>query len=45
MNEQQAKQEINALRAQIAGHNKLYYEYAQPEISDYAFDQLLAKLS
>lgn len=44
MNEQQAKQEINALRVQIAGHNKLYYEYAQPEISDYAFDQLLAKL-
>ncbi len=44
MNEQQAKQEITSLRAQIAHHNKLYYEEAQPEISDYAFDQLLAKL-
>lgn len=45
MNEQQAKQEIASLRGQIAHHNKRYYEDAQPEISDYAFDQLLFKLA
>ena len=39
-----AQQAINALRAHIAYHNKLYYEDARPEISDYEFDQLLAQL-
>lgn len=40
----QAQQAITELRAQIAYHNKLYYEDARPEISDYEFDQLLAQL-
>src|ERR1035437_3431746 len=32
------------LRAEIEHHNELYYEKAQPEISDFEFDQLLERL-
>lgn len=45
MNEQQAKKEIERLTALVAYHNKLYHEYARPEISDYEFDQLVEKLT
>lgn len=45
MNTEQAKQEIERLSQLIAYHNKLYYEEARPEISDYEFDQLLEKLT
>nr|HQU94389.1 hypothetical protein [Pyrinomonadaceae bacterium] len=36
--------EIVQLRAEIERHNELYYQKAEPEISDYEFDQLLARL-
>ncbi len=39
-----AKQEIEALRAELERHNRLYYLEAQPEISDYEFDQKLRRL-
>ena len=39
-----AEQEINELRKELERHNKLYYLEAQPEISDYEFDQLLKQL-
>ncbi len=32
------------LRAEIYRHNDLYYQKAEPEISDYEFDQLLERL-
>lgn len=38
------KQEIEGLRAEIERHNDLYYQKAQPEISDYDFDMLLERL-
>ncbi|MHB9148102.1 MAG: NAD-dependent DNA ligase LigA [Candidatus Amoebophilus sp.] len=44
MDKQQAKKEIERLTTLVAYHNKLYYEEARPEISDYEFDQLLEKL-
>jgi DNA ligase (NAD+) len=36
--------EIKKLRAEIERHNDLYYQKAQPEISDFEFDQLLERL-
>lgn len=36
--------EIENLRAEIERHNELYYQQAEPEISDFEFDQLLEKL-
>ena len=36
--------EIEKLRAEIEHHNELYYQKAQPEISDYEFDMLLERL-
>src|SRR5512135_844723 len=36
--------EIKHLRAEIERHNDLYYQKAQPEISDFEFDQLLERL-
>ncbi|HNQ44209.1 MAG TPA: NAD-dependent DNA ligase LigA, partial [Candidatus Cloacimonadota bacterium] len=37
-------QEISRLRAEIERHNVLYYELANPQISDYEYDQLLRRL-
>ena len=36
--------EIKNLREEIKRHNKLYYQEAQPEISDYEYDLLVKKL-
>jgi DNA ligase (NAD+) len=44
MRQEEAAQEIARLTALIAYHNRLYYQEARPEISDYEFDQLLEKL-
>lgn len=38
------KNELETLRAEIERHNDLYYQKAEPEISDFEFDQLLEKL-
>lgn len=38
------KKEIETLRAEIERHNERYYQQAEPEISDFEFDQLLEKL-
>ncbi|QQS33933.1 MAG: NAD-dependent DNA ligase LigA [Acidobacteriota bacterium] len=38
------KQEIEKLRREIQRHNDLYYQKAEPEISDFEFDQLLERL-
>lgn len=45
MTKKEAKKEIARLTALVQYHNKLYHQYARPEISDYEFDQLLAKLT
>ncbi len=45
MTHQDAQQEIQRLTTLIQKHNVLYYQQGQPEISDYAFDQLLEKLA
>lgn len=38
------KAEIDELRNEIERHNKLYYQKAEPEISDFDYDQLVKKL-
>jgi len=38
------REEIESLREKIRYHNKLYYEKAKPEISDYEYDQLVKRL-
>lgn len=38
------KKEVKHLRAEIERHNELYYQKAEPEISDFEFDQLLERL-
>ncbi len=38
------KKRLEALRTEIERHNRLYYEKAEPEISDFAFDRLFAEL-
>jgi DNA ligase (NAD+) len=38
------EKEIEKLRSEIEHHNELYYQKAQPEISDYEFDMLLEQL-
>jgi DNA ligase (NAD+) len=38
------KTEIEKLRAEIERHNDLYYQQAEPEISDFEFDKLLERL-
>ena len=43
--EKQAADRVEALRAEIARHNRLYYERAEPEIGDREFDALLAELA
>jgi DNA ligase (NAD+) len=35
---------IKELREEIEKHNKLYYEKAAPEISDYEYDKLVKEL-
>lgn len=39
-----AKSEIQKLRAELERHNHLYYTEAEPEISDYEFDQMMRRL-
>jgi DNA ligase (NAD+) len=41
----QASTRVRELRAQIERHNRLYYEHAEPEISDREFDALLRELA
>ena len=38
------EKEIESLRREIEHHNELYYQKAEPEISDYEFDMLLENL-
>ena len=38
------KEQIEQLRSQIRHHDYLYYVVAQPELSDYAYDQLMKQL-
>lgn len=38
------RKEIADLRSEIERHNELYYQKAEPEISDYEFDMLLERL-
>jgi DNA ligase (NAD+) len=38
------KKEIEKLRAELERHNRLYYNEATPEISDFEFDQRLKRL-
>jgi DNA ligase (NAD+) len=42
---QEAQAEIQRLTALVRHHNVLYYQESAPEISDYAFDQLLERLT
>ena len=44
MNRIAARERIDELRREIRRHEHLYYVAAKPEISDYAFDQLMAEL-
>ena len=44
MNRTETQQRIAALRQEINRHDRLYYTEAQPEISDYDYDQLFAEL-
>ncbi|HKK19799.1 MAG TPA: NAD-dependent DNA ligase LigA [Opitutales bacterium] len=41
----QPQKEIDQLRAEIAEHDRLYYQEAQPEIDDQAYDRLKARLT
>ena len=43
-NDENIKQEIDALRAEINHHNDLYYNKDNPEISDFDYDMLLRRL-
>ncbi|MGQ0543329.1 MAG: NAD-dependent DNA ligase LigA [Blastocatellia bacterium] len=43
-NVESARTGIDKLRAEIERHNDLYYQKAEPEISDFEFDQLLERL-
>lgn len=44
MTREAMKLEINRLRAEIERHNVLYYQLANPIITDFEYDQLLAEL-
>ena len=44
MNRSEAAKRAEQLRAQIEGHNRLYYVENRPEISDYEYDQLMDEL-
>jgi len=39
------RRRIEELRAEIARHDRLYFEQAEPEISDFAYDQLKRELA
>ncbi len=38
------RKEVEKLRAEIERHNRLYYEQAEPEISDRVYDRLMDRL-
>lgn len=40
----EAKREAKSLRAQIDGHNRLYYQLDRPEVSDALYDILMRRL-
>jgi DNA ligase (NAD+) len=42
--EEEAKQQIELLRNQIAKLDEQYYAFTQPEVSDFEYDQLVKKL-
>ena len=44
MDKESAKKRINILRDQINYHNKLYYDEAKNEISDFEYDQMMNEL-
>ena len=44
MNKDQLQAEIKKISAEISRHNVLYYELANPQISDYEYDRLVEKL-
>ncbi len=44
MSAKEAKIEIEKLRKEIERHNRKYYVEAKPEISDFEFDKLMARL-
>ncbi len=44
MNKDELSREIARLRAEIERHNLLYYSFANPEISDYDYDQMAKRL-
>ncbi len=44
MNKDELVQEIAKLRKEIERHNLLYYEFANPEVSDYEYDMLARRL-
>lgn len=44
MDKKQAKREIDELTADIKYHNELYYNQAQPKVSDVEYDQLIDRL-
>lgn len=44
MNESEARQRLEALRAEISRHDRLYYVEARPELTDQAYDELYAEL-
>ncbi len=39
-----ASREVEQLRAELERHNRLYYQDAEPEISDFEFDQKMRRL-
>ncbi len=41
----EAQTRIDALRAEVAHHDTLYYRHAQPEITDFEYDQLKRRLA
>ncbi|PKN73148.1 MAG: DNA ligase [Candidatus Cloacimonetes bacterium HGW-Cloacimonetes-3] len=45
MNQDALLKEIAKLRAEIERHNLLYYEFSNPEIEDYEYDQLAKHLA
>lgn len=44
MSPEQPEQEIQRLRQEIEHHNKLYYQEAEPELSDQEYDRLVKRL-